>query len=148
MRANELQETFVTVYRFDVFKGAADSEGRIAKIRSVGVAYHTDGLATYHIKLKTFLSDSFYLLPDEKSGQYSISTRAPSTLPGRKYFWHKVGEAKVMGGTNSGTLKLSFDLFADSLYMNLYPKDSFESAVSEGSTEISQVSVTLAAGEL
>ncbi len=119
------------VYRFDIFKGAVGPEGKIEKERSVGIAYHAEGFATYDVRLKTFLSDNFYLLPEETSGRYSISTRGPSTFPGRKYFWHKVGDAVVLSGQNAGLMKLSFDLFTDGIYMNLYPKDSFEAMDSQ-----------------
>ncbi len=114
------------VYRFDIFKGVVGPGGKIEKMRSVGIAYHTEGLATYHVHLKTFLNDAFFLLPEETSGQYGISTRGPSTFPGRKYFWHKVGAAVVLSGQNAGLMRLSFDLVTDDIYMNLYPKDSFE----------------------
>jgi hypothetical protein len=118
------------IYRFDVFKGRVDANGKIHKVRSVGVAYHGDGQGSFRLYLKTFLKDDFFLLPDRESGEvglYSITTRMPSTFPGKKYFWHTVGTGKVLSGENAGFMHLSWDLLGGSdIYLNLYPKDSYE----------------------
>ena len=115
-------------WRFDIFKGAKDNEGRVHRIKSVGSAYLVDGKKTYTIRLKTLLHDVFYLLPDEKkltTADFVILTREPSRNPRRKYFWHNVGSGAILTGENSGFVQLSLDLFgSNDIYMNLYPKES------------------------
>lgn len=114
-------------FRFDIFKGKETKEGKVLKLRSVGSATVAEGSATYHVHLKTLIGATFYLLPETKekdAPSYSILTREPSILPGRKYFWHKVGDAKLLTGENQGLLGLEWDLFPGaSFYMNLFPKE-------------------------
>lgn len=113
-----------TVYRFDIFKGTKDAEGKVVKIKTVGNAYLRDGLRTYTVNLKTFLEDKFYLLSNSKPGNnadYVILTREIAQNSGRKYFWNNVGEARLLEGMNHGILQLSWDVFGDDLYMNLHP---------------------------
>jgi hypothetical protein len=114
----------VQLSRFDIFKGTEDQSGKIVKIKSVGSAYIREGLKTYTVHLKTLLKDSFYLLPnskDEVFSDYVILTREPAQNSGRKYFWNNVGDGNRMTGMNSGLMSLSWDLFADDLYMNVAP---------------------------
>jgi hypothetical protein len=117
--ANKIQ-----IYRFDLFTGVVDEEGKLKKTRSVGSAYLREGLKTYTVHLKTFLKDQFYLLPNESgesTADYALLTREPSKTTGRKYFWNHVGEAKILGSENPGTAKLMFDLLGVDIYMNLHP---------------------------
>ncbi len=113
------------MYRFDIFKGVENADGKIQKVRSVGSAQIMEGSKTYTVYLKTLLKDVFYLLPEQKRmtrGDYVLLTREPSQTPGRKYFWNNVGECYVLGGENAGFMKLSFDLFgANDIFMNLHP---------------------------
>lgn len=118
-------EKKANVFRFDIFKGVEDSEGKIQKIRSLGSAQLLEGAKTYTVYLKTLLKDVFYVLPEQKRmtrGDYVILTRELSQTPGRKYFWNNIGECYLLGGQNAGFMKLSFDLFgAEDIYMNLHP---------------------------
>jgi hypothetical protein len=115
-------------FRFDIFKGQLDAEGKVTRIRSVGAAHIIQGCKTYTVHLKTFLNDVFYLLPEEKkytSADFLIYTREESKLPNRKFYWNLVGEGKYLDGVNSGFMKLSFDVLgSDSIYMNLHPKET------------------------
>ena len=114
-------------FRFDVFKGAVDSDGKVHKLKSVGNGYLVEGCKTYTIYLKTFLNDVFYLLPEQKKmtkADYIILTREPSQNPSRKYFWNNVGEGVLLTGENAGLLQLTWDIFGDSdIYLNLYPSN-------------------------
>jgi hypothetical protein len=129
------QENPVTekVYRFDIFKGQLTVDGRVSKVRSVGVADHIEGQATFRVQLKTFLKDEYYLLPESNvPTRYSILTRLPSTYPNKKYFWHKVGEGEVLADANSGLMQLRWDLLgASDIYLNLYPKAGHTEAKKE-----------------
>ena len=113
------------MYRFDIFKGVEDANGKIQKIRSMGSAQLMEGSKTYIVYLKALLKDEFFLLPEQKRltrGDYVILTREDSVTPGRKYFWNNIGECFVLSGMNAGFMKLSFDLFGGSdIYMNLHP---------------------------
>ncbi len=115
-------------FRFDIFKGEVDSGGKVQRVRSVGASHILQGCKTYTVHLKTFLKDTFYLLPEEKkftSADFLIYTREDSRLPGRKYFWNLVGEGKILDGANAGFMKLSFDVLgSDSIYMNLHPRET------------------------
>ncbi len=114
----------VKVYRFDVFKGAINPEGKVDKICSVGHSVLFEGSTTYSIYLKTLLKDLFYLLPEQDVNRpydYVILTREPSNLPGKKYFWNRVGTASLLGEKNAGIMKLDFDLFTCAeLYLSFH----------------------------
>ena len=112
------------MYRFDVFKGSTNADGKLEKICSVGHSTLYEGSSTYSVYLKTLLKDLFYLLPEQDVGRpydFVILTREPSSLPGKKYFWNRVGTAKFMTDQNAGIMKLEFDLFgAVELYLNFH----------------------------
>ena len=112
------------LYRFDLFRGVKDRNGRVMKQRSVGVVLYRDGMSTHTVYLKTFLKDTFYLLSNTRKSaspaDFVILTREEARNVDRKYFWNNVGEANVMSGINEGLLELSFDLLG-TLYMNLSP---------------------------
>jgi hypothetical protein len=115
-------------YRFDIFKGEVDATGKVQRLRSLGAAHIAQGSKTYSVYLKTFLKDTFYLLPEEKKytkADFLIYTREPSRNPGRKYYWNLVGEGKILEGENAGFMKLSFDVLgSDCIYMNLHPRET------------------------
>lgn len=123
-------QKMMKTYRFDVFKGETDQDGKVTKLKSVGAAYLRDGLKTYTLVLKALLKDQFYLLPNTKEEQeadFVILTREPGLNIGRKYFWNNVGEGKFLEGANHGIMKLSWDIFGPDLYMNLHPLNVSES---------------------
>lgn len=101
------------IYRFDVFRGRETDDGKIEKIVSVGHATLYEGSATYTIYLRMFLKDQFYLLPEREFGKphdMVILTREPSNLPGKRFFWNRIGTAKLLSDSNSGVMRLDFDL--------------------------------------
>lgn len=112
-------------YRFEIFKGVCDSNGEIQKARTMGYAYLPEGFKTHTIKLWSLPDTRYYLLQNPiDQGRYSIMSRELNQVPGsqRKYFWNKIGDATVF--SKLGVVKLSFDLFADDVYMSLYPMAS------------------------
>ena len=132
MTENRLLETetdsqrTTTLYRFDVFLGEEDSEGKIEKIRSVGVAFVREGLSTYSVQLKTLLKDRFYLIRGTTKGgpDFVLVTREDSRSEGRRYFWNVVGSGECLTGINDGTIELKFDLFGENIYMTESPTSS------------------------
>lgn len=114
----------VKVHRFDVFKGSVNDDGKVEKICSVGHSTLYEGSTTYSVYLKTLLKDQFYLLPEQDMSRpfdFVILTREPSSLPGKKYFWNRVGTAKLLSNQNTGMMKLDFDLFSCvDIYLNFH----------------------------
>jgi hypothetical protein len=131
MENNNQKKT--TVYRFDVFKGILDENGKVIKTKSVGSAYVREGLSTYTVHLKTFLKDTFYLLQNTKSPSpdFVILTREPAQNLNRKYFWNSVGEGIVLDGLNKGIMKLNWDVVGTDLYMTVEPISVTEIAANE-----------------
>lgn len=126
MNSSKTQQTDakVKVHRFDIFKGEMNTEGKIEKICSVGHSTLFEGSTTYSVYLKMLIKDQFFLLPEQDVNRpydFVILTREPSALPGKKYFWNRVGTAKLLGEQNSGVMKLEFDLFSGvELYLNYH----------------------------
>jgi hypothetical protein len=113
-------------YLFDIFMGTTSASGPVKKTLSVGMATHVDGQHTYRLYLKTFISSEFFLMKENVQGNmdYAILTREEKHGSGKKYFYHRVGYAKILSGSNSGFLSLNWYLFPSvDLYMNLHPKD-------------------------
>lgn len=122
---NQSQANKMNIYRFDVFKGKKNAEGKVEKVCSVGHSTLYEGSSTYSVYLKTLLKDLFYLLPEQDASRpydFVILTRELSSIPGKKYFWNRVGTAKLLGDQNAGVMELEFDiLFAGvELYLNFH----------------------------
>ena len=125
MNVQNQQNAKVKVYRFDVFKGKMNEEGKVEKVCSVGHSTLYEGSTTYSVYFKTLLKDLFYLLPEQDASRpydFVILTREPSSIPGKKYFWNRVGVAKLLGDKNAGIMQLDFDLLFSGvdLYLNFH----------------------------
>ncbi|HLE10975.1 MAG TPA: hypothetical protein VI754_06970 [Bacteriovoracaceae bacterium] len=117
---NEEQPNFS---RFIVYLGEEKVAGKIEKTKTIGMAYLKEGHSTYTLRLWTFLSDRFYLVPHKyDGGRYYIMTREPnkSLTSKNKYFWNIVGQAKV--DVPNGHVRLNFDLIEKPIYMSIYPE--------------------------
>ena len=112
------------IYRFDVFRGRKREDGSIEKLASVGHATLYEGSATYTIYLRMFLKDQFYLLPEREFGKphdMVILTREPSSLPGKRFFWNRIGTAKLLSEQSAGLMQLDFDLLQGTeLYLSFH----------------------------
>lgn len=112
-------------YRFQIFQGVVANDGKVAKTKSVGMAYLKDGQDIYTMRLWMFLTERFYLLKNHKdASKYFIMTREPNKNPSAKnrYFWNIVGNGTV--DSVQGLIQLQFDLLEKSLYLNIYPESS------------------------
>lgn len=122
-----------TVFRFDLFKGEIDSNGKVQKLKSVGHAQINEGASTYTIHLKSFLKDQFFMLPERTHTDrydFVILTREDSYREGRKYFWNNVGEAKLLEGENRDLLQMRWDMLgAGDIYLNTVPTKKTMAAV-------------------
>ena len=106
-------------YRFQVFVNGNE------KKNIVGMAWLKEGQKIYTIKLWTFLSEKFFLLPSkEDQTKYLIMTREPvkAEKSKKKYHWNIVGNAKV--NPINGVIELYFDLLGKTAYMSIYPDES------------------------
>jgi hypothetical protein len=114
----------VTVYKFDIFKGVVDSDGKVQKIKSIGKAYLREGLRTYTVHLKTFLEVTFYLLQNTRTPtpDFVILSREKSKRPERKYHCNNIGEGNALNGVNADLMRLEWDLFGDDIYLKLEPE--------------------------
>ncbi len=106
-------------YRFQVFVNGNEKKD------TVGMAWLKEGQKIYTIKLWTFLSEKFFLLPSkEDPTKYLIMTREPvkSTNTKKKFHWNIVGNAKA--NPANGVIELHFDLFEKKTFMSIYPDES------------------------
>ena len=113
------------LFRFDIFKGRKDADGKVQRVKSVGHAFVFEGSSTYNVRINSFLGVEFFLLPERKETEeadYVILTREVSHKSGRRFYWHNVGEARFLESPNSGLMAMQWDLFGrGDIYMNLYP---------------------------
>lgn len=110
-------------YRFQVFQGKRNPQGKIEKTKSVGMAYHQKGEERYILRLWTFPDARFYLLPDHKvGGRYFVMTREENkkTNSKNKYFWNIVGSGRV--DSAFGVIEIELDLFEKKIFMNIFPE--------------------------
>lgn len=116
------QATKNEVYRFQIYTGRTDFAGNHLKSRVVGLAHLRNGENIYALKLWTFGSEKYFLIPDKvDSGRFLIMTRESNRNPDskNKYFWNIVGNAAA--NANISAIKLNFDLIETELYMTLHP---------------------------
>jgi hypothetical protein len=114
-----------TLYRFDVFQGEKNQDGKVTKTRSVGMAYLRQGDGRYGLRLSTFVEDYFFLLPTNNDpGNYRVLTSLPnhSKKSNRKNIWSVVGNGRA--NTQEGLIELQFDLFEKPIYVNIFPERS------------------------
>jgi hypothetical protein len=119
------EQTKSDSFRFEIFKGKVGSDGTFAKTRTVGHAYLRTGKHAYKVKLFGVLSERFVIVPvEDNPNQYRILTKeeVQTKDKGKRTYWNVVGDGEVL--SQQGLLKLDFDLFGKSLYMNLYPTNA------------------------
>ena len=129
IRAGDIEwpatEKQVNVYRYGLFKGMKDGNGKVVKVRSVGTASIREGLKTYILELRALTGQRYYLLPSDKKrdngASHLIFTREEPRRPDRKYFWTIVGEAWALKDDNDGLMLLKWDLFGEEVYMDMKP---------------------------
>lgn len=112
-------------FRFQVFQGSEDKNGKIQKEKSVGMAYLKEGQQTFTIRLWMFLNERFYMLQHrEDPSRYLIMTREPNRHPEaqKKYFWNIVGNGVV--DTVQGLIRIEFDLLEKPVFVSIHPETS------------------------
>ncbi len=112
-------------YRFQVFQGEVDSNKKVKKTKSVGMAYLKEGQTMMTLRLWTFVSERFYLILNQNdASKYFVMTREPNKNPlaKNKYFWNIVGNGVI--DTIQGLVTIDFDLFDKPIYMGIHPEPS------------------------
>jgi hypothetical protein len=110
-------------YRFKVFQGNRNPQGKIERTKTVGMSYHASGQENYTLRLWTFTQERFYLLPDQKKpGRYFVMTRELNKKPNpkSKYYWNIVGSGQV--DSANGVIEIELDLFSKTVFMNIFPE--------------------------
>lgn len=112
-------------FRFQVFQGDTDGNGRVRKTKSVGMAYLKEGQPTFTIRLWMFVSERFYMILNQNdASKYLIMTREPNKNPAakNKYFWNVVGNGLI--DTTQGIVQINFDLLERPVFINIHPEPS------------------------
>jgi hypothetical protein len=112
-------------FRFQVFQGEKKEGGKVAKTKSVGMAYLRDGQNIFTLRLWMFSSERYYLIPNKHdSSKFFVMTREPNKSPQakNKYFWNIVGNGKA--DSVLGVIEMAFDLLEKPIYMNIFPESS------------------------
>lgn len=115
-------------FRFKVFQGAKDLQGKLQNVKSVGMAYLKSGQNIFTLRLWTFSWERYYLLPHRSEpSKYLVMTREPNKSPQakNKYFWNIVGSGRV--DSIQGYVELEFDLLDKPIFVNIHPEPSPES---------------------
>lgn len=111
-------------FRFELFTGKLSPSGSVSKVRAVGMAYLTNGNHSYYVKLYGALAERFVVVPTKESNEkYKIISKEEVERLGKtkRTYWHVVGDGNLLSA--SGVMRLYFDLYAKSIYMNLYPEN-------------------------
>jgi hypothetical protein len=127
---NAIKSNQSRYYRFQIFQGLKNAEGKLEKTKVVGMAYLKEGHDTYTIRLWTFLNDNFYLIMSKNdSSRFLVMSRQANKNPASKlkYFWNIIGNGKALSAQNC--IELSFDLFEKPIYMNIFPESKSSSMV-------------------
>lgn len=130
---NEGQESY---YRFAVFL-TKQSQAKVDKGKTVGMAYLRNGQAMYTLKLWMHSLEKYFLLPSkDDSSKYLIMTREPNRNANakNKYFWNIVGNGKSL--SDEGVIELHFDLLHETLYMSFFPEPSVRSQALPDPSEV------------
>lgn len=112
-------------FRFQVFQGDLDQNGKVQKTKSVGMAYLKDGQQTITVRLWTFVNERFYMILNRNdASRYLVMTRElnKSQNAKNKYFWNIVGSGII--DTTQGVVQVNFDLLDKPVYINIHPESS------------------------
>lgn len=114
------------VYKFDIFKGRVDENGKIQRVVSLGQARLMESSDTYTVYIKSLLRDVFFLrsikFKREEKEKMTILTREKAFSQNGKDHWNYVGSCESLTGENSTLLKMNWDFFGvGDVYMNLMP---------------------------
>ena len=109
-------------YRFQVFTGRINPQGKAEKDKSVGVAYHESGLKNYFLRIWLWPDTSFFLSPSEKDPSlYFVKTKVPLKRPSEQgdYHWIIVGSGRV--NPRAGVIQFNLDLVDKQIFMSIFP---------------------------
>lgn len=120
---NSIKPNHSQYYRFQIFQGQKNTDGKLEKTKIVGMAYLKEGQDTYTIRLWTFVNDKFFLLMSKNDpSRFLLMSREANKNPvsKSKYFWNVIGNGKALSSQNC--IELHFDLFEKPIYMSIFPE--------------------------
>jgi len=112
-------------FRFQVFQGDIDKDGKVHKTKSVGMAYLKEDQQTITVRLWMFVTERFYMILNRNdASRYLVMTREINRNPNakNKYFWNIVGSGVI--DTTQGIVQIYFDLLDKPVYISLHPEPS------------------------
>jgi hypothetical protein len=127
---NEIVLNQSQYYRFQIFQGQKNAQGKIEKTKVIGMAYLKEGQAIYTVRLWTFLRDKFFLFMDKNdSSHFLLMSREVNKTPAAKskYFWNVVGDGRALSSQNC--VEVCFDLFEKPIYMSIFPESRSSSVI-------------------
>ena len=127
---NSIKSNQSEYYRFQIFQGQKNNQGKIEKTKVVGMAYLKEGQDIYTIRLWTFLNDKFFLLMDKSnSSHFLLMSREANKNPvaNSKYFWNVIGNGRALSSQNC--IELRFDLFEGPIFMGIFPESKSLSVI-------------------
>ena len=128
MKNQNINEETTRYFRFQVYQGQIENDGKLQKTKSVGMAYLKEGQNILSLRLWMFSWDRYYILPHKNDpSKYLVMTREPNKSPKArtKYFWNIVGHGTI--DSAQGAISLEFDLLNKPIYVNIHPEPSAHS---------------------
>ena len=109
-------------YRFQVFTGRINNQGKVEKDKTVGYTYHESGLRDYFLRMWMWPENPFFLSASKNDPSvYYIKTKIPNKRANdhNSFIWMTVGSGKVI--PRLGVIQLKFDLISYPIFMNIFP---------------------------
>lgn len=109
--------------KFGVYTGQITSSGEVIEGESVGIAFLKMGSKKFRLKLFTFPSHQYFIIPDEKDDtKYIVLSLEEYQLPSgeMKSSWNRIGEGKLAGSF----IALRIQLLAENIFLCLFPDKS------------------------
>ena len=113
------------LYRFQLYLGEKNENGKIQKSKIVGMSYLAEGHGTYTLRLWTFLNTNFYMVMSKTNASDCLlmSKEANKNEYSKtKHHWNVIGNGKVNATQNC--IELNFDLFEKPIYMSIFPESN------------------------
>jgi hypothetical protein len=112
-------EQDLTFYKFQIFVKDND------RTKTIGMAFLREGQTIYTLKIWSFLSEKFYLLPTKDDPKkFFLMTREPNRSGSKnKYLWNIIGNASA--NTSQTELVINFDVLDKKIYLSMYPTETF-----------------------
>ncbi len=109
--------------QFSLCKGIVSENGEVIEKECVGLAYLKPTSTMFRLRLWMFPKGEYFLAREDGDHfNYLVLCREEyeTVAKGLKNQWHKIGVGEVAGNF----IRIRFHLFADDIYLCLFPKES------------------------